>query len=139
MKNLSIVVALLALGSAPAMAMPLSESALHPGWASIVDIADGFFVPPADPDAPPLSEESVQSAVDQKLQKKFNEAARGTNSLTVQGASDASWGVIADHFAEIDGNHDGYASFDEIQTFFDGRSPLPAARARAAAKVQVVE
>lgn len=139
MKNLSIVVALLALGSTPAMAMPLNESALHPGWASIVDIADGFFVPPADPDAPPLSQESVQSAVDQKLQKKFNEAARGTNSLTVQGASDAGWGVIADHFTEIDSNHDGYASLSEVQTFFDARSPLPAARARAAAKVQVVE
>lgn len=29
-----------------------------------------------DPEAPPLSQESVQSAVDQKLRKKFNEAAR---------------------------------------------------------------
>ncbi len=37
------------------------------------------------------------------------------------------------------GNHDGYASFVEVQAFFDARSPLPAARARAAAKVQVVE
>lgn len=59
--------------------------------------------------------------------------------MTVQGAGDAGWGVIADHFTEIDRDHDGYASFDEMPTFFDARSPLPAARARAGAKVQVAE
>ncbi len=59
--------------------------------------------------------------------------------MTLKHANDAGWGFVADHFAEIDRDHDGYASFDEVQAFFDGRSPLPAARARVAAKVQVVE
>ncbi|MBB3235528.1 hypothetical protein [Phyllobacterium endophyticum] len=141
MKNLSILAtAIIVLGSMSAMAMPLDTGTLHPGQSMIVKIADGFFMPPADPNAPPLNEETVQAAVDQKLQRKFDDAVRTTNNhLTVQGAKDAGWGVIVDHYAEIDRDSDGYLTFDEVQTFFDARSPLPAARARAAAEVQVVE
>ncbi|MBZ9602478.1 hypothetical protein [Phyllobacterium chamaecytisi] len=82
---------------------------------------------------------SIQKLLDLELRAKFGAAAKSNHLLTTQAASDAGWGFVADHFTEIDGNHDGYASFDEVQAFFDVRSPLPAARARAAAKVQVVE
>ncbi len=70
----------------------------------------------------------MQSAVDRKLRHKFDAAARSTNNLlSVQGAKDAGWGFLADHFAEIDSRRDGYLTFDEVQTFLDARSPLPAA------------
>ncbi len=82
---------------------------------------------------------SIQKQLDQELRAKFDAAAKSNHLLTAQAASDAGWGFVTDHFAEIDRDHDGYASLSEAQTFFDGRSPLPAARARAAAKVQVVE
>ncbi|RCW79759.1 hypothetical protein [Phyllobacterium bourgognense] len=82
---------------------------------------------------------SIQKLLDQELRAKFDAAAKSNHLLTAQAASDAGLGFVADHFVQIDSNHDGYASFDDVQTFFDGRSPLPAARARVAAKVQVVE
>ena len=82
---------------------------------------------------------SIQSRLDQELRAKFDAAAKSNHLLTAPAASDAGWGFVADHFTQIDGNHDGYASFGDVQAFFDGRSPLPAARARAAARVQVVE
>ncbi len=44
MKNLSnIAIAIAALGSVPAMAIPLDAGVLHPGRAALVKIADGFF------------------------------------------------------------------------------------------------
>ncbi|MBZ9600893.1 hypothetical protein [Phyllobacterium chamaecytisi] len=82
---------------------------------------------------------SIQKQLDGELRAKFDAAAKSRHLLTAQAANDAGWGFAADHFTEIDRDHDGYASFDEVQAFFDGRSPLPAARARAAAKVQIVE
>jgi hypothetical protein len=83
---------------------------------------------------------SIQKQLDNELRAKFDAAATNSNHLlTAQAASDASWGFVADHFAEIDRNSDGYASFDEVETFFDARSPIAAVRAKAAAKVQVVE
>ncbi|WP_271895565.1 hypothetical protein [Candidatus Phyllobacterium onerii] len=82
---------------------------------------------------------SIHKLLDKELRAKFEAAAKSNHLLTAQAANDAGWGFVADQFAQIDVDHDGYASFDEVQTFFDGRSPLPAARARAAAKVQVVE
>lgn len=83
---------------------------------------------------------SIARQLDNELRAKFDAAATNSNHLlTAQAASDASWGFVADHFAEIDRNSDGYASFDEVETFFDARSPIAAVRAKAAAKVQVVE
>ncbi|UXN61494.1 hypothetical protein [Phyllobacterium zundukense] len=82
---------------------------------------------------------SIQKQLDQELRAKFDAAAKSRHLLTAQAAIDAGWGFVADHFAQIDRDHDGYANFDEVQAFFDARSPSPAARARLAAKVQVVE
>ncbi|CAN7167788.1 hypothetical protein LJR231_000237 [Phyllobacterium sp. LjRoot231] len=82
---------------------------------------------------------SLQNQLDQELRTKFDAAAKSNHLLTAQAASDAGWGFVAGHFTEIDSNHDGYASLSEVQDFFDARSPLSAVRARAAAKVQVVE
>ncbi|MBN9134549.1 hypothetical protein [Phyllobacterium sp.] len=82
---------------------------------------------------------SIQRQLDQELRAKFDAAATSNHLLTAQAASDADWGFIAEHFAQIDKDQDGYLTFDDVQTFLDARSPLPAARARAAKKVQVIE
>ncbi|MBB3235526.1 hypothetical protein [Phyllobacterium endophyticum] len=82
---------------------------------------------------------SIQKLLDKELRAKFDAAAKSNHLLTAKGAKDAGWGVIVDHYDEIDRDSDGYLTFDEVQTFFDARSPLATARARAAAKVQVVE
>ena len=82
---------------------------------------------------------SIQRQLDQELRTKFDAAAKSNHLLTAQAASDAGWGFIAEHFAQIDKDQDGYLTFDDVETFLDARSPLPAARARAAKKVQVVE
>lgn len=83
---------------------------------------------------------SIERQLDKELRTKFDAASAHSNHLlTAQAAKDAGWGFVADHFTEIDSNHDGYASYGEVETFFDGRSPIAAVRAKAAAKVQVVE
>ncbi|WP_288194928.1 EF-hand domain-containing protein [uncultured Phyllobacterium sp.] len=82
---------------------------------------------------------SIQRQLDQELRAKFDAAAKSNHLLTAQAASAAGWGFIAEHFAQIDKDQDGYLTFDDVQTFFDARSPMPAARTRAAKAVQVVE
>ncbi|PRD49701.1 EF-hand domain-containing protein [Phyllobacterium myrsinacearum] len=82
---------------------------------------------------------SIQRQLDQELRAKFDAVASSNHLLTAQAAGNAGWGFIAEHFAQIDKDRDGYITFDDVQTFLDARSPLPAARARAAKKVQVVE
>jgi hypothetical protein len=56
-------------------------------------------------------------------------------------AKDAGWGFISDHFAQIDKQHHGYVTFDEIQAFMDARSiGNPAAlRARSKAAVTTIQ
>ncbi|MGH6860123.1 MAG: hypothetical protein ACRECY_07700 [Phyllobacterium sp.] len=131
----SVVVALsLGLGGAAFAGQrraPDVRPAFHPALA--LKIADGFVSPPQDADAPPFSEESVQATVDLLLRQRF-EAAGGaaTGFITPQAAKDTGWGVIADHFAEIDRNGDARASLEEVTDFFDARSPLPTRSARAA-------
>lgn len=93
----------------------------------------GFAKP--KPESPDLLQ-----ALDDRLRADF-EAAAGPNTPFIgrQQAADSGWGFVSDHFDAIDGDRDGQATYDEVQTFLDVRSPLAAARARAAAKVQVVE
>lgn len=92
------------------------------------------------PGARPADAASIETTLDGELRAKFNAATRHSNNLlTAQGAINAGWGFLADRFAEVDSNHDGYLPFSEVETFLDARSPISSVRARAAAKVQVVE
>jgi hypothetical protein len=72
------------------------------------------------------------------LKARFDAAAGHSNRLlTMQGARDASWGLIADHFSEIDRDHDGYVNFDDISAFMAARSPLK--KKSKAATVHVIQ
>lgn len=80
----------------------------------------------------------VQEIIDAKLRIRFDEATAHSNHLlTAKTARAASWGFVADHFAGIDKNHDGYATLSEISTFLDARSPVK--RKAAEKSIQLVE
>ena len=84
-----------------------------------------------------LNAANVQKTLDSELRATFNAASGGSNQLTAQQAIDAGWGFLADHFAEVDVNHDGYVNFSEVQSFFDARSPIVKVQRRQT--LQVVE
>jgi hypothetical protein len=80
---------------------------------------------------------SIQATIDTRLRDKFDAAAGKSNHLlTAQQSIDAGWGFLADHFAEIDRNHDGYLNLTEVETFFNARSAIKSMRKQP---VQVVE
>lgn len=85
---------------------------------------------PADPpgvDVPPLTREDVQDAVDEQIAAHFRAAAGPQNQfLTANQAKVAGWGVIADQFAEIDKDGDGYVRLEDVASFMKARSPLRA-------------
>ena len=89
------------------------------------------------PGAKPVQQDAatVQKEIDSELRSTFNAASGGSNQLTAQQAIDASWGFVADHFKEIDRDHDGHASFSEVQNFFDARSPIVKVKKRTAPQV----
>lgn len=113
------------------------------GLASPASSGETLGRPPEDPPGTivtKMTPEVVQDAMDQQLRSKF-EAAAGTSSniLTARQAKDAGWGLVADRFAKIDRDGDGFATFSEVQAFFDARSPVKQQRANTAAKaVQVI-
>jgi hypothetical protein len=140
----------LALAALPLLGLSSIASAgvMHPGTAAIsappilLRVSEELGTPPPDAPGvtpPEITPENMQRLFDADLRDRFDSATGANGILTAQAANDAGWGFAADHFTEIDRDHDGYATFSEVQTFFDARSPLPAARVRAAAKVQVVE
>ncbi len=137
----AFVVALTGAAFDLADAMPRSPT-LH--QQIIVKAKDRMAFPPPDPAgtvSTPLTRESVQAEMDAELKAKFEEAAKHSNQmLTIQGTKDAGWGFLADHFAEIDKDRDGYLRFEEVSTFMNARSPLKKATGQAGEKpVQIVE
>ncbi|QND51600.1 hypothetical protein HB779_06575 [Phyllobacterium sp. 628] len=107
---------------------------------------DDLPVPPPAPAGTvlkPLTNESIQTELDQRLADRFRTAAGSSSQLTAQQAKDSGWGFISDHFAQIDKGHQGYVTFKQIQAFIDARSlgnPVETrARARAAAAIQRIE
>ncbi|ATU90717.1 hypothetical protein [Phyllobacterium zundukense] len=137
----AFVVALTGAAFDLADAMPRSPT-LH--QQIIVKAKDRMGFPPPDPAgtvSTPLTRESVQAEMDAELKAKFDEATKHSNQmLTEKGAVDAGWGFLADHFAEIDRDRDGYLRFEEVSVFMDARSPLQKATAKSGGKpVQIVE
>jgi len=110
---------------------------------SQVSAGERLGFPPPDPPGTvrePLTQQSLQKEVDNDLRQRFEEAAGHSNHLlTAQGAKDAGWGFMADHFAEIDDNRDGYLQFSEISGFMTARSPVVKSKSKAPPSVQTIE
>ncbi|MBB3148763.1 hypothetical protein FHS21_005211 [Phyllobacterium trifolii] len=133
MKTLfQVVVALALFDTSMAVAMPLSS--IGPmATGAILQVKDRIGAPPIDPNLPPVTGDSINAEVNAELAARFAEAA-GTSSglLTQQQAKNASWGYVADHFAAIDRDHDGYITFGDVLDFMHGGSAKPES-------VQIVE
>ena len=99
--------------------------------------------PPPDPPGtirPELNEANVARDVDTQLRQRFEIAAGHSNHLlTASQANAAGWGFIADHFAEIDRDRDGYVNFSDISDFMSARSPVAKNNTKGKGGVQIVE
>jgi len=98
---------------------------------------DDIGHPPPDPAGtvyPEMTPEFVQQKVDEQIRAQFEQAA-GPSAyvLSAEQAKTSGWGFVADHFAEIDQDRDGYVSLSDISRFLSSRTPqnlLRAARQR---------
>jgi hypothetical protein len=92
---------------------------------------------PPRPTSPPITPEFIKSSLDAHMRQRLEAAADpATGLVSVESAAKYGWGYLIDHFAEIDGDHDGDITAEEGATFF-GMSP-PVARP-ASAEIQFVE
>ncbi|MDR6632721.1 hypothetical protein J2X72_001505 [Phyllobacterium sp. 1468] len=137
-KILQAAVILIFFSTSMAVAMPASGMGqLHAG--AVVLVRDRMGSPPIDPNLPPVTGASINAEINAELAARFAEAA-GTSSglLTASQAKNASWGYVADHFAAIDRDHDGYVKLRDVLDFMQGGSAsrqFPA----GSAGVQIVE
>jgi hypothetical protein len=129
---LQVAVVLTLFDTSMAVAMPLASVGLIPEPA-FLQVKDRMGSPRIDPNLPPVTGQSINAEVNAELAARFAEAA-GTSSglLTQQQAKNASWGYVADHFAAIDRDHDGYITFGDVLDFMHGGSAKPES-------VQIVE
>jgi hypothetical protein len=127
--------------SLPAHAFPAGIAAVPLQPERFLNVGEKMVKLKPDPSAPKrpkMTQEEVQQAMDADIKARFDSAAGSSNvTLTAQRAKEASWGFVADHFAEIDGDHDGYIRYDDVATFMAARSPLK--KKRADKPVQIVE
>ena len=133
MKTLLQVAIALALFDT-SMASPCRSPALDDGYTRpFFKSKTGSAHRRIDPNLPPVTGQSINAEVNAELAARFAEAA-GTSSglLTQQQAKNASWGYVADHFAAIDRDHDGYITFGDVLDFMHGGSAKPKS-------VQIVE
>jgi hypothetical protein len=112
-------------------------------FAFKVNAAEELGAPPPEPAGTvitPVTGDTIQQELDQRLKDRFAAAAGSSPYLTAEQAKKAGWGFISDHFGEIDKKRNGTVTIDEIQAFMDARTPgePKAARARAnAAKTTI--
>ncbi|WP_271899346.1 hypothetical protein [Candidatus Phyllobacterium onerii] len=110
----------------PVFAMPLGNNTMAI-TTPVVQIKDGRFgSPPFDPNLPPVTGQSINAEVNAELAARFAEAAGSASGLlTASQAKNASWGYVADHFAAIDRDHDGYVKFGDVLDFMQGGPAKP--------------
>lgn len=137
------------LGAALAFAsIAPANAAIHAGLVAgqthqgrLLQVGERLGFPPRDPPGtvrPKLTPDSLQADVDRQLKTRFESAAGSSKGLlTKVGATNAGWGFIADHFAEIDRDSDGYISFADVSRFMKPRSPL--AKKTVKPDIQIVE
>lgn len=105
-----------------AIAMPFAGAGFVPA-PEIIQVKDRFSSPPIDPNLPPVTDQSINTEMDDEIKQRFAEAAGSASGLlTVQQAKNASWGFVADRFAAIDRNHDGYIRLSDVQDFIQSGS-----------------
>ncbi|MEX3630280.1 MAG: hypothetical protein VB138_13325 [Burkholderia sp.] len=87
------------------------------------------WVPPPKP-----SEHSVTRNVKNQLTQRFTAAAGGNAGglLSRQQAREAGWGLVSDHFSEIDRAGTGYVRLDDVLRFMSERTPQRIMRMRNA-------
>jgi hypothetical protein len=85
----------------------------------------------------PVTRKRVLDAVDKHIEALFDKAADpSTHLVTAATAENAGSGFLADHFAKIDGDHDGRLRFSEVKKYLDVQSPI----ARPVAEgIQIIE
>lgn len=134
---LTLTGGLAATAAVPAAAQMPAKPAVH---SSLHQVSDYLAAPPPYPDGyvpPKLDPEGLQVQVDGHLKEMFDKAADPSTQLVTQAAAKAAgWGFVADHFAEIDANKDGFITYGEYKRFLDARSPV---KRQAKGDVQVVE
>ncbi|MGH7005399.1 MAG: EF-hand domain-containing protein, partial [Alphaproteobacteria bacterium] len=125
---------MLAVLAAPAVALPAGSVHRAMGFRpnSMIAVGDGVR------DLPPAfrtEHRDAHQAVDDNLKARFDAATGSARALTEEAARKASWGFVADHFREIDVDHDGRVSFHEVSRFMHARSPVK----RRAETIQIIE
>jgi carboxypeptidase C (cathepsin A) len=76
---------------------------------------------PVVPNSPPPTEQSSWDAMQRNIQRRFNDASGGGNSLTQDQARRAGWGWLVDNFPQIDRQGTGHVSLDDINRFLQDR------------------
>ncbi|MEK1889567.1 MAG: EF-hand domain-containing protein [Phyllobacterium sp.] len=95
---------------------------------------------PAGAVSPPQTEETVLQAVNTQLKARFTASAGGIDrTLTKQRAMDAGWGLVGDHFEEIDRDKDGYVTYSDVSRFMQERSPQKFMKRREPSEIQIIE
>lgn len=93
--------------------------------------------PPEDWVQPPKqSEYSVTQDVESQIAQRFTAATNGNPNglLSRQQAKAAGWGLVSDHFSEIDRAGTGYVRLDDVLRFMSERTPQRIMRMKNATK-----
>jgi hypothetical protein len=100
------------IGTAAMVAALVSLTAVQPALAY-----DGVrHLPhPIVPNAPPPTEESSWQAMQQHMERRFNDAGGGGNGLTQEQARLAGWGNVSDNFKSIDRQGNGRVGLDDLK------------------------
>ncbi len=102
---------------------------------------DDLPKPPPPPEGwvqpPKQSESSITQDVDNQITQRFTAAAGGNPGglLSQQQAKAAGWGLVSDHFSEIDRAGTGYVRLDDVLRFMSERTPQRIMRMKNAAKL----
>ncbi|KVW63346.1 hypothetical protein [Burkholderia ubonensis] len=94
--------------------------------------------PPAGWVKPPRqSESSVTQDVENQVKQRFVDATGGDSNglLSQQQAKAAGWGLVSDHFADIDRAGAGYVRLDDVLRFMSERTPQRIMRMKNATKL----
>ncbi|WP_414439210.1 hypothetical protein [Burkholderia sp. 22PA0106] len=102
---------------------------------------DDLPKPPPPPEGwvppPKQSENSVMQDVESQIAQRFTTATGGNPNgmLSQQQARAAGWGLVSDHFSEIDRAGSGYVRLDDVLRFMSERTPQRIMRMKNAGKL----
>ncbi|MGZ2749688.1 hypothetical protein [Burkholderia stagnalis] len=102
---------------------------------------DDLPKPPPPPEGwvqpPKQSENSVTQNVENQITQRFTAATGGNPNglLSQQQARAAGWGLVSDHFSDIDRAGTGYVRLDDVLRFMSERTPQRIMRMKKATKL----